>query len=301
MFEFANKGSVMYYTFGGFSYDYVSYISIEDANERLAGGLIVCERVDDDTNGRLRLHKIYARNSIERGNGWYDLFTYTRSSAELKKGFYLCRIKEFKVDKKNYVNMVVETIVYLGESVTAIPEDITVRIVRNMMVMDKEEDKPAWQFLRSKMSPIAFAPYGEYFGTFNEENAKENGFTAENVITRVISGDIAVLEELSQALHEPLKVEKAKEFIRRNLGRDTFSTAYPLLAKKLQNKEGNEIIPFLEKHLKDFNEKHLNAGIPESASVAEEVLYKVEAALKYWKEIHKAQKKCKKGKMEEKK
>ena len=299
MFDFINKGSVVYHEFGGFSYDHRHYASIEEADERLAGGLVVCERDEGDSGGRLRLHKIYVRNSIERGNGWYDLFTYTRESAELKTGFYLCRIKEFKVDKNDYVNMVVETVVYLGEKITAVPEDVTVQIVRNMMVMDKEEDKPAWQFLRRELSPIAFAPYAEYFGTFNEENAKEHGFTGENVIARVVNGDVAVLDELSKLLHEPLKVEKAKEFIRKNLGREEFGKNYPLLAKKLQNKEGNDIIPFLEKHLKDYYEKNLEAEIPAEISVAEVVLFKVEAALKYWKEIHKAQKKSKKGKKEE--
>ena len=298
MLEFS-KGSVMYHTFGGFSYDYVHYSSIEDANNRLAGRLVVCERVDGDNNGRLRLHKIYARNSIERGNGWYDLFTYTCDDANLKKGFYLCRINEFKVDKKNYVNMVVSTIVYLGESITAVPDDITVRIVRSMMVMDKEEDMPAWQFLCGKMSPIAFAPYGEYFGTFNEENAREKGFTAEDVMSRIINGDIGVLEELSLALHEPLKVEKAKEYIFRNLDKPGFNEKYPLMAPKLKRKEGKEIKPFLEKHLKDYETKQLNVEIPEDASAAEEVLYKVEATLKYWKEVHKAQKKTK-GKGEKK-
>ena len=290
-----NKGSVVYDSFGGFFYDERRYYSIEDANERLAEGLVVCERVESDNGGRLRLHKIYVRNSIERGNGWYDLFTYTRDSAELKKGFYLCRIKEFKCDKNNYVNMVVETVVYLGESITAVPDNSIVRIVRTMMIMNSEEDKPAWEFLRRKMSPIAFAPHGVYFGTYNEENAVEHGFTKDGAMERLLAGDISVLDELSALLHQPLKVEQAKEYAKENLHKTAFEQTYPLLSKKLQKKESVEFIPFFEKHLRDYEERKLEVFIPENASVAEVVLYKCEAALVYWKKVHAAQKKAKKG------
>ena len=132
------NGSVKYYEFmDGFSYDHIYYKSTDEMTKRLAGGLVVCQRVEDDRGGRLRLHKIYVRNSIERGNGWYDLFTYTEDSDNLQTGFYLCRIKEFKVDRNNYVNMVVTTVTFLGESITAAPEDGVVKIVRTLLLMDE--------------------------------------------------------------------------------------------------------------------------------------------------------------------
>ena len=151
------------------------------------------------------------------------------------------------------------------------------------------------------MSPIAFAPYGEVVGKFNEENAEENGFTAKAVMDRLVSGDVAVLNELSNLLRAPSKAEQAMEYVRTNYRTSEFEERYPLFAKKLQNKGGKDIFAVIEKHLNDFKEKGLEVIIPEGASVAETAMYKVEAALKYWKDIHKTQKarKSKKGNKDE--
>lgn len=294
------KGSVKYweecFMEGGFTYDGRFYRSIEEAHELLAGGYVVCARLEEDKErrGRLRLHKIYIQNTLERGNGWYDLFTYTRNSDNLKTGYYLCRIQELNIDKNGYVNMVVETVTYLGESITTVPEDYTVRIVRSLMVMDKEEDMPVWQFLAAKLSPIAIAQYGRYLGRFNTESVKEHGYTETKVMERLLAGDATVLTEVSKLLLEPTKVEQAEEYIENNRRKEEFGMRYPLLAKKLQNKAGNEIEDFLQKHLGDFEGRGLETEIPEGSSAGEVVLYKVEAALKYWKEIHAKQKKAKK-------
>lgn len=296
MFMGYNEGNVVYHAFGRFTYGSDCYESVEDATNRLGGGLIICSRLEEDNGGRLRLYKIYAQNHIEIKSTWHDMFTYTRDAVDLKKGFYLCRIKEFRRDKNDYVNMVVETITYLGESITAIPEAVNWQLARKLMLMDDEEDKPAWQFLRREMSHIAFAWNATYYGDYDEENAVEMGYTSEDVIARVISGDVAVLDELSKWLTAPTKFEKAKELIRDSLEDEEFKNKYPLLVKKMEKKERNEIIPFLQKHLKDFEEKVLEAQIPEGALPAEIILVKVEKALMYWKEVHSAKKKPKKAK-----
>ena len=292
---------VRYSSFGGFDYD-GRYYTLDDANNQLNGGLIVCERLDDDRDGRLRLHKIYANSVNERKNGWLDLYTYTRTTTGLCKGFYLCRIHEFRLDRDNYVNMVVKELIYLGEKITAPSPDMSVKLTRTIFSMDELEDKPVWEYLRGEMSPIAFDPVNHFFGRVNRQNAIEK-YSSSEVMEQLLAGNVTILDEVSDALRAPTIVEEATKYCLKYFlyKEDYFKENYPLLSKKLQDiflygKSSRDLELLIKKKLEEFDEKGLAYEEKSNFSKVEIVLAKVEASMKYWKDFNDAKKAAEKAK-----
>ena len=124
---------------------------------------------------------------------------------------------------------------------------------------------------------------------------RSKGLSCEVVLSRLISGDTAVLDELSCALLEPTKFECAKAYIDKNLAKEDFLLNYPLLSNKIQAMKSSEIISLLERKVSEFEEKGITATFPENITEEQILLFKVEASLKYWKDINLAKKKAEKA------
>ncbi len=286
----SNYSAIHYSWLGGsFFYEGRYFNSLEEINTSFGGGLVVCERVDGDREGRLRLHKIYAQSVEEYKNGWYDFYTYTRKADSIQqKGFYLCRILEFKKDKNGFLNMVVEALVFLGEKITEVPEELSERLARALCWFDKEADMPAWDYLRGEMSPIAFQGAMHPLGTFNFLKACEQ-FPIKEAMQRLLAGEVAILQDISKALREPTDIEKATAFIQEKCWASDFEEKYPLLAKKARDMKRSELGELLERKLEEFKTKELKLPAP-TISDQEDLLSKVEATLEYWRDFNNAKK-----------
>ena len=291
---------VHYSEFGGFDYDGKYFGSFEEANERLRGGLVVCERLNDDRDGRLRLHKIYARSVQERKNGWYDLYTYTTKASDLLQGFYLCKINEFRGDKEGYVNMVVEPKVFLGMTITETPDNKAEQLTRAILLYDKEADIPAWEYLRREMSPIAFDPIFQYTGELNISNAEKLASRNE-AMKRLLAGEVSILKDISIALAEPTSIEKAISIcFRFYKWTAEQKNRWPSLLKKLERRAApgenffteSELTELLERKLRAFTEFGLISSNIEEPEPDKQILDKVEAAIQHQDELNKAAKKA---------
>ena len=140
-----------------------------------------------------------------------------------------------------------------------------------------------------------FEAFVTNLGKYNEDAAIAKGYSAEGVISRLISGDVSVLDELSFALLEPTMFEYAKAYIEKNYSKEEFLLNYPLLSNKIQAMKSSEIISLLERKVSEFEEKSMMASFPEKATETQILLFKVEASLKYWKDINLAKKAAEKA------
>jgi len=286
--------NVMYHSDGSFVYDDRYYASFAEATSRLKDGYVVCERLQDDRPGRLRLHKLFAPSENVRKKGWYDLFTYTpNSTAPLAEGFYFCKISELKGDKKGYVNLVVDIISYLGKDIREVPNSYLLSTILAIFGADEKYDKPIWEFIRPWLSPIAFYPCQGYISDLNNAEAVSKGFTQEAVLAAICKGDTSIIDAVSLALLEPSAVKKSMEYIKRHQYDPEFREWYPLLQKKVEAKAVSE--NFLERKLNEFEEKKLCSKPPKGATSEQILLCKVEAALKYWHDKNHADKAAKKA------
>ena len=92
-------------------------------NETEIGKLILCESKEEGST-RLFIHQFDSWVSALHKDGWWDTFTVT--DIPCQKGFYICEIKKFRIDRNGYMNVIVFPKKYLGEVV--------------------DEDSPAWNY-----------------------------------------------------------------------------------------------------------------------------------------------------------
>jgi len=74
------------------------------------GKFILCEAREDNTT-RLFIHQFSSLSSILTKDGWWDTFTVTEIPCN--KGFYLCMIQDFKIDRNDFLNCIVYPSKYL--------------------------------------------------------------------------------------------------------------------------------------------------------------------------------------------
>ena len=244
------------------------------------GKFILCEAREDNIT-RLFIHKFNSWSSVMTKNGWWD--TFTISVEPCKKGFYLCMIQDFRIDRNGFLNCIVFPSKYLGNFIN--------------------EDLIGWDYLFycRKLSKEYISQH--YRTRFNIDNLnqiykvkfEDSGYPNMEsfIFSEFMLGKIT-LDEISVALKEKYDIEKLAEDINKNTQK--YSEKYPLLIKKLPKEDVfgynmhtvKTTVNFLEIKCMDYDRLKLGKE--------SDVLVCVEAVLQYWDKIKKEQKQRKKDK-----
>ena len=83
-----------------------------ELNKTEKGKMILCESKEEEST-RLFIHQFNSLMSCLTKDGWWDTFTVSKEACN--KGFYLCEIDSFRIDKNGYLNVVVLPKKFLGE------------------------------------------------------------------------------------------------------------------------------------------------------------------------------------------
>lgn len=273
------------------------------------GRLVVCDVREVDAT-RMYIHRMDSIDDVLKKDGWWDTFTISEKKCD-KIGYYLCRIKEFKIDRNGYLNMIVCPIHYLGLTV--------------------DMDSDAWNyFSRSGVFSNYYRSKGYYQTRYNvsalhhlfeedvariEKEEKErlgndyicaNKKIAEFIMEKFMAGDIT-LADIDKALDEKGDLEKLADDLNHNIkcyglnAKNKYAVEYPLLVKKLPVEDhgilkgyytADSTIRYLER--KNCEYTKLNFGNET------ELLKRVEAVLKYWEDKKTKEKEEKKRARKEK-
>ena len=244
------------------------------------GKFILCEAREDNVT-RLFIHQFSSLSSVLTKDGWWDTFTLTEIPC--KKGFYLCSIQDFRIDRNDFLNCIVYPSKYLGDSIN--------------------EDLIGWDYLFycGKLSREYISKH--YRVRFNIDNLyKMYKIEFENSGYRDIDSflfaefifDKITIEDISVALEEKYDIEKLAEEINNNIHKH--SEKYPLLIKKLpkENVLGYNMYTvrntshYLVIKSSDYNRLKLGKE--------SDILVRVEAVLQHWDRINKERKQKEKEK-----
>lgn len=267
------------------------------------GRLVVCDARKENST-RMYIHRLSRIDDIFMKDGWWDTFTISEKPCR-KTGYYLCRIKEFRIDRNGYLNMVVIPLHHLGT--------------------DIDMDSDAWKYFGNRgFFTNYYQSIGYYRTRYNvaalhklfaddikkiEKNEKEclgddyicaDKEIAEFILERFIAGDIT-LKDIDKALDEKDDLEKLADDLNLNLERygtsekNRYTEDYPLLVKKIPVEDhgilkGYYTADCTMRYLKrkNYEYTHLNLGSET------ELLRRVEAVLEYWAEKKAKEKEAKK-------
>jgi len=243
-------------------------------SETEIGKFILCEAREDNTT-RLFIHQFNSWSSVFTKNGWWDTFTVTNQPC--KKGFYLCKIQDFKIDRNEYLNCIVFPNKYLGDTIN--------------------EDLIGWDYLfycKKLSKEYTSQHYRSRFNIGNLYNVYKNEFensgysNIDSFIFAEFMKDKISIEDISIALEEKYDIEKLAEDINNNIKK--YSDKYPLLVKKLPKEDilGYDVytvrntVNYLEIKSMDYDRLKLGEEF--------NMLVRVEAVLQYWDKINKERK-----------
>lgn len=267
------------------------------------GRLVVCDAREVNTT-RMYIHRLSRIDDIFMKDGWWDTFTISEKPCR-KTGYYLCRIKEFRIDRNGYLNMVVIPLHHLGA--------------------DIDMDSDAWKYFGNRgLFTNYYHSKGYYRTRYNvaalynlfandiakiEKNEKErlgdnyicaDKKIAEFIMEKFLAGDIT-LADIDTALDEKDDLEKLTDDLNLNLERygtsekNRYTEDYPLLVKKIPLEDhgilkGYYTADCTMRYLKrkSYEYTHLNLGSET------ELLRRVEAVLEHWEEKKAKDKKAKK-------
>ena len=182
---------------------------VSKMNDKYRYSLVVAQHVDEDTEGRLHLCRLYDK-------AMWRIFTVAPRGVPLKEGFSLCRVVEFKLDRKGYMNLVLSPMVYLGQ--------------------EEVRFSPVWEFLRPMMCPIAYG--GFWQGDKTQLHTKELPSEAD-CMGCLLEGGRTYFDELEKKLLMVPAVDRFAEAWMKAHRTQEFKAKYPLLSAKYATPEGN--------------------------------------------------------------
>lgn len=251
----------------------------DELNKTEQGKLILCESREENSS-RLFIHQFsHIMNALTK-NGWWDTFTLCSPVCN-NKGFYLCVINKFRIDRNGYLNVMVTPMKFLGEKIT--------------------EESAAWDlFFLTGLFCRQYCSRGYHlrfntdylFSLYKDDIVNADFSDACKIIFNKFLQDEITLEEIASALDEKNEIEKLAEDLIKNLAHHTDKySKYPLICKKLPTTDGyyfyDDVESWLKRKILEFDTLHLENG--------GEVLDRVEAVLQYWVDFHKKEKEEKKA------
>lgn len=270
----------------------------EQLNKTEKGKLVLCySKNDGDT--RIFVHRFSEYANATTKDGWWD--TFTISTNPCKKGFHICRINSFRIDRNGYLNNIVTSIGFIGENV--------------------DEESIAWDLFFSsglfcseyKTHHYALRYNSEYLFSLYKEQIEERISIQKQLfgddvsewqerylffLFSFIEGKIT-LSEIEAALNEKDNIEKLADDLKDNIIYHHFDKydEYPLIVSKISSNEDFRSYNAIEHWIrrKDIEYDTLKLGDETN------ILSRIEAVLEYWESEKKRKKEEKKAKRKEKK
>lgn len=285
-------------------------INLNDLKNSEIGKFVLCECREENAT-RLYIHRFDLVDDLFKKDGWWDTFTISNSPCK-EKGYYLCEIQNFRLDRNGFLNMMVSPKHYIG--------------------IDADAESDAWDYFftsglftrhyrSSSINRTRFnveALHKLYEGDIHniiateKERLGDNYISAGSKITKFImdkyiNGEISLID-IEKALDEKSDLEKLADDLTTNVkhygsdAKNKYVSNYPLLVKKLPVEEyglckgyytTDATIRYLNR--KDFEYAQLHLGNET------DLLKRVEAVLRYWVDIKMKEKEEKKRKRKENK
>jgi len=243
------------------------------------GKFILCEAREDNTT-RLFIHQFSSLLSVLTKDGWWDTFTLTEMPC--KKGFYLCSIQDFRIDRNEYLNCIVYPSKYIGDTIN--------------------EDLIGWDYLFYCGKLSREYAHQHYRARFNIDNLyktyktefEDSGYkNIDSFLFAYFMSDNITIEDISVALEEKYDIEKLAEELNHNIHK--YSEKYPLLIKKLP-KDDFYGYAYTTKTTANFLEIKSNDYDRLKLGNESNILVCVETLLQHWNRINKERKQKEKEK-----
>lgn len=276
-------------------------------NSHNIGKYLICESRED---GATRLFIRNVTNPFAdayRKEGWWNTFTVTKTPA--KKGLWLAKALEYRLDKNGYLNLEVEPVQPV--------DDIKFHQLFSFQSKNGTWESVAWWLMMSRSNAFLeeyefsmtsshkpnFEALVDHFADLKDMPEEEMGKT---LLHRYLAGKVT-LEEIEECLNTPSKWEQLISDIQtaviKNTVAKTYGDRYPIFAKKVAHNVTTEcyVCPeevelYLQRQLYYYDEL-VNSG--DIQPVEGEWLDKIEAALQHRKMLKDAEKAAKKGKQRE--
>lgn len=292
-----DEGNFLFHAVVGFGVPENQAI-VDWRNTHRVGKYVICESKKEDEKRKYK--RLYIRNVMNvymdahHKNGWWD--TFTLSETDVPTGLWLCVIKEFRLDKNGYVNMIVD-------AVAPIPE------IKCHFFFEAKEGTWNSPAIKLMLGSGNFIP--EYnFYTFRDLNVEElrnrfpqySALPYKELCDKVLKDWLAnkvSLEEIENALNEKTAYEKLIIKIQNavfNGKMEKEFPEYPLFAEKITNTKSG-VKEYVERNIFSYHDLVADGKISETS---EYPLDMVEAVLLYRKKEKELAKQARKEKRKNK-
>lgn len=183
-------------------------------------GKYVMVQCRNDGDERVYLKTFEAVSDVFAKDGWWN--TFTLSDTKNKKGLYFAKIKDFRIDRNGFLNMLV-TIEYSVSGINPYSE------VWSYFRMTKIFAKDYMKALYYDFNEEALERH------FEKDESMSDEMFAINLLRKFIEGEVSE-EEILKCLHEPTDKEKEIRSIIMSVMKNDkkFEETYPRTTKKLK-------------------------------------------------------------------
>ena len=283
-------------------------------NKDETGKFILCESKEDGAT-RLFIHRFSSFSDYTTKNGWWD--TFTIADKPCKRGYWLCKVNNFRIDRNGYLNAMVTPFKFFSynaedESVAwdflfssemfskqytsnHYKERFNVEYLLSLYAEELDAHKQVFESADidslNATAEYAFVPMEKYSWSLEKRRF---------VLRKFLKGEIS-LEKIEKALNKKTGLEALAEILVKNFKSPEYAK-YPLLIAKMPSlieKAGYFVTDAIEEWLsrKFYEYDDLKLGD------ASDILARVEAVLQFReeeklrkKEEKKAARKAKKNK-----
>lgn len=284
-------------------YDEVAKLSaqmnLETLKTREIGMLILCEAKEEQTT-RLYINQFSRVDNILMKDGWWNTFTISDSPCK-EIGYYMCEIKNFRVDRNGFLNMIVTIRNYLGTEVD-VDSDSWKYFFRSGLFTQRYSGRFSHTKTRFNVEALHELFKTEIDQIICKERERLDGdyicadsMIAKYFLDKYLNGEIT-LSEIDRALDEKTDLEKLADDLTFQVSRygttakNKYAEKYPLLVKKLPCDTGLfEGYYTTECTLRYLERKHYEY-LKLKLGTEENLLNQVEAVLQYWVDVKKREK-----------
>ena len=181
--------------------------SVEKTNQKYKDTIVLAKHTEKDNPGKVRICRLYEK-------GEWNIFSYVPRGVTLKEGYYLCRVMEFKLDRRGYTNLCVAPMAYLP--------------------VEDAFNSPVWEYVKEMLSPLSYVGGYSHDWSLNVEDVP----STQEVFECLLTGDVSFMEEIAKKLLQPSCYSRLAEAWQESSGVSIFQEKYPNLSRKYATLEG---------------------------------------------------------------
>lgn len=272
--------------------------SVEWRNAHYKFKYVLCESRDDYKDGRMFIRTLTdTLTDTDNKQGWWN--TFTLSTKVVPTGIYLCQIKEYKLDRNGYLNLLVSPLVEVPKlklkCMFSSSNGTWNSTAVHLMLVGCRKFLPEYSFREYRSGNIK--AFLEKFPQYAEID--DYSYMCNVVLMDWLSGDIE-LKDIEDALNTPTDFEALIKKVQKAVARGTIADEfpeYPNFAKKIalsENSESHfmegyigyqEVEDYIERNV-DSYERMVKEGVLEKVE-SDFPLDKIEAMLEYRRQLKK--------------